>query len=135
MEPYFKWSKDLELGVRALDSQHKYLVHLLNHAHEISQRKYTLEELVDILRELIDYTYDHFDYEEVFMMVKKYEYIVEHQAQHEIFRKKIREFIGKITIEGQTNFLQEVVDFIAHWIKTHIKHVDSQLKDVINERK
>ena len=61
------WSKELSVRNDAIDEQHKKLFEIAGRAYELTNKKATKEEIITILRELLNYTKEHFKDEEAYM--------------------------------------------------------------------
>ena len=61
------WSKELSIHNDAIDEQHKKLFEIARRAYALTNKKATKEEIITILRELLNYTQEHFKDEEAYM--------------------------------------------------------------------
>lgn len=126
---WVKWEKKFELGIPAIDEQHRHLVGLCNQLHsEIMSRrspdgKAWRVALSEALRETVSYTRTHFHLEEKLMAAAGYGNLPGHKNRHQ-------EFVDTIsrTLSGfdQTN-LQSALDFskfLYEWILEHIAYED-----------
>lgn len=90
---WVKWEKKFELGIPAIDEQHRHLVGLCNQLHsEIMSRrspdgKAWRVALSEALRETVSYTRTHFHLEEKLMAAAGYGNLPGHKNRHQEFVK------------------------------------------------
>lgn len=133
------WSEKLELGIKEIDMQHKKLVELIERTKELVYDAEAgidcYDDIVEILKSLVDYTVYHFAYEEKLMEKVNYDDLVLHNMEHKIFVKKISNFMSTDLDENQLEKIEDITEFLLDWLTKHIletdkKYVDT-LKDVI----
>lgn len=70
------WKEEYSMGVEHIDNQHKHLVEIANKAYEVLKNDLYIDKfdkIVEILKELEDYTVYHFASEEEYMKQIGYE--------------------------------------------------------------
>ena len=124
-----KWEKRFELGIHAIDEQHKYLVGLCSRLHgEIVSPKSSDEKewraaIFKALQETVNYTKTHFSLEERLMAASGYKSFAAHRKRHQELIEKISATLSsfdKINLQGALDFSK----FIYEWILQHIAHED-----------
>ena len=127
--PLIQWSPALEVGVEEIDHQHKVLVAILNRLHDAINEGQAESQLNWILKELEHYTDYHFATEEALMKAHKYEFAEFHKADHLSMILRIRDFLNDLDHHFVSP--QMVLDFLQHWLLSHIAGADRHLGEVI----
>lgn len=118
-----EWSKNYELGIHQIDSQHRQLVDILNRIHgeyvkslkgEIRPKRLVSE----ILDDLFDYTALHFGAEEALMRSHEYPDYDNHKASHERLLSSLTE-LHQRWLEGKLE-LEYLLDFVVAWLTRHV---------------
>lgn len=123
----------MELGVEALDEQHKILVRLIDTAYRAVMAAPGEESASDVagdlIREMKAYAVEHFAMEEAYMRQVGYPRRAEHTFMH-------KEFVHRVVkLEQETISLDKKVDvflFLSDWLRTHILRADLDLADYAN---
>ena len=124
-----RWEKSFELGIPAIDAQHRSLVQLCNQLHgaimssRVTNGKEWREAFSDALREAVNYTKTHFPLEEKLMEAADFESLSTHKRRHHEFVEKIGEMLSSFdhcNIQAALEFSR----FLQHWITVHIAHED-----------
>lgn len=120
------------LGIDAIDEQHKHLFDVTGKVAEltkdIGEGIDCYDEFMEILKELVDYTIYHFDFEEKFMEEKGYDsdaYQI-HQFEHKMFVKKLQKLTEIDFDEDQYENINNMLTFLVDWIVHHILDVDAK---------
>lgn len=121
------WKDVYELGIPAIDQQHKKLFDIANEIdallnNELITDKY--DPIVAIIEELRAYTIEHFQAEESHMLATKYPKFLSHKVLHNDFIEKMNSIdFGKIDNE-QNAYLKEILKFVIAWLVEHILKED-----------
>lgn len=121
---HIEWKKDLELGIEAIDNDHRHLLGLLNRVGEASQRD-DRETALAVIHALKHYTRGHFAREEWVMRAIGYEHAQQHREEHrqlieDVERHSTDLLAGRIIAGAVSIFLQR-------WLLRHIAISDRQL--------
>ena len=123
---FFNWSESLATGHHKIDADHKQLISLINRLHSAMSDGQDMFLLGDMLKDLAQYTRDHFDREELLMQRIQYEDYLGHKAEHAelisqliLLQKKFE--VGAATLSG------DVFMFLSDWLRTHIQSSDVKL--------
>jgi len=119
----------LKVGVGKIDKQHESLVGMINFLMEARENSSSPETISIVLGEMAKYVYVHFRDEEQFMFEHFYPGLDEHRQIHKSFEAQILEF-KKLYEEGQTDLLEDVLEFLTNWLVMHIQGDD---KDMVDE--
>ncbi len=120
------WSKELSVHNDAIDEQHKHLFDIAGRAYALINKKATKEEIVTILKELLNYTQEHFRDEEDYMESICYPRLEQHREKH---REIIRDMTNSVMQIRNVNDLKEKLAVIAKkWLLEHIIREDMQIE-------
>ncbi len=133
----FKWSNEYSIGIDKVDQQHKNLFVLGKNLDNIVKENSDEDNFTDIIlaiSELLEYTTEHFDSEEKFMISIDYPKLDEQVMEH----KKMIDYIGDIDVKNldssQHETLESLVDFLSNWILKHILEKDLQITEFLKSR-
>ena len=135
-ESYIKWDKKFELGIPAIDNQHKHLIALCDGLYRTIMRNKSdtglswENSLAQALHECTSYVQTHFHDEEILMQAAGYPDFAAHKAKHAAFTLKVIETAKSFEDISVTDALQ-FVKFLYDWILTHIAHEDTLYKKSI----
>ena len=137
-ENLLAWDKKFELGIPAIDEQHKHLVELCNTLYQSIIRQKSAgniswqEALSETLRKTVDYVLIHFRDEEKLLKAIGYEQFAEHKKRHQEFVAKTTETIAnfdKATFQTALDFAK----FLYEWILRHIAYEDKLYAKPVKE--
>ncbi len=128
-----QWDESLRVGVQEIDGQHQKLVQMICDLHEAMRSGQGKDQIEPILRELEDYTVEHFGYEEKLMERHKYPGYLNHRKEHQAFVDKVIAF-GNEFHENRTALTMEIMNFLKNWLVGHIKGTDRKYSSFFNER-
>jgi hemerythrin len=129
-----KWKDEYSIGVELLDAQHKHLFEIGNEAFELltdEMRVDKYDRIVQVLKDLKQYTIYHFKCEEDFMQSISYKKLFSQKVDHDEFIKKINGVNLEHIDEDQNEYLKELLAFIFDWILDHILTKDMLIKDTL----
>lgn len=140
-EEFLKWEERFELGIPAIDEQHKSLVEIYNQLHgevmatRIRGGDMWREVLSDSLREAVNHAKTHFALEEKLMAAAGYEGLDIHKERHHDFVEKVSEVLASFN-KCDLHDALEFSRFIHEWITLHIaredKHYAKKVRDYLN---
>jgi len=127
-----EWTDDLMVGIGIIDDQHKKLIQRIASFVEAveSDNMQTIEETI---KYLIGYTIQHFGAEELIMIRNGYKDFKIHRDEHSYFIKMV--YDANISLMGKTLTKEQIIhlrDELLAWVITHIKVMDKQIAEVIN---
>ncbi len=136
-----QWDKSFETNIESVDSQHQYLIELINDLNKevIAQMEYdNYDRIMEILTELKNYTISHFKQEEQLMkdimsklsdegLAQFWLYFKNHRAEHVAFINKIEQIFNKDIDDNQAEISLDLINFLVDWLKNHILKIDLQL--------
>lgn len=120
---FMPWSRDLSLGLPAIDAQHHWLVNTLNTLHsELATHEPDRALVGRVLEGLMDYTVNHFVAEEVLFERYRYPHAAAHKALHDHFTRRVMQMLT----EHEAGHPQggEVIEMLKEWLVQHIMRAD-----------
>jgi hemerythrin-like metal-binding protein len=129
--PILTWSKELSVGFKAIDDDHKKLIALFNDAHEAAKGTASREFVEKLLTELIEYTHWHFDHEEGLMEEHGYDKIEKHKLEHRELAENASMLYAQY-LAGDDTVPEVLLPFLRNWLTAHIMGADRRLGDFLN---
>ncbi len=128
----FEWKEKYSVGVEKFDNQHKKLLEIgrdLTYAFENLEKGIDqYDHIVNLLKEMQEYTEYHFNSEEKAMEEINYPDLEKHKKIHKDFVQKLEEIDLDQIDKNQKNFSMELLNFVATWIEQHILGEDQKYK-------
>jgi hemerythrin len=126
--PQIEWnSETLGIGIAQIDEQHMRLIALLNQMSRAVDTGAGDKELVgQALKELCDYTVNHFNTEESLMDPETYPEYDAHVSEHMECTQAVLDFLHAFA-EKDEGDLRAFSDFAANWVVTHVLGTDKTL--------
>ena len=112
-----------------IDKQHKKLFSIIAEAHKIIVNDFSPNKYNDIslvLKELKNYTKNHFSEEESYMEKINYPGLQQQKLEHNAFISRLVSVNLDNITENQQKELEELIDFLIKWLSYHI--LDKDLK-------
>lgn len=127
MANLFPWDEKYSVGIPEIDKQHQRLFAIAND-YFVQQEKQQSPDLEErILKDLLDYTRQHFSYEEELLKKNGYPYYAEHVREHIAVFTQIEAFsraaAGILSLRADTS-KQNIADFLIKWLSHHIVEKD-----------
>lgn len=117
------WSDKYSVKLNTIDIQHKKLVELINKLHDSMTKGTSKEVLGGVIKELINYTVEHFGNEEKLFQKFKYPGYLAHKFEHEKFVKRVGDFNNEFQ-SGRASVSLEIINFLKDWLINHIQKTD-----------
>jgi hemerythrin len=121
----FAWKDTYNVGNTTIDRQHKKLVGLVADMYDAMAEGKGRDVLGRILRELIQYTVQHFKDEEVIMSRAQYPKLVKHIGLHCELTQSVQRLQSELE-SGRTAMSVETLNFLMKWLNDHILVHDHQ---------
>lgn len=121
------------VGINSIDEQHKKLVSYVNLMHQKLFEGLDKDFLLDLMKELKDYTVYHFDYEEDLMKKHQYKDYDAHIEEHQKLKEKL-EFFNKELDPENTTILLDFAEFLKNWLLKHIMGTDKKYTAFFQEK-
>lgn len=116
-----QWTEALSVKVSEMDNDHRVLIDLINQlasAEKIGNRRIA----ESVLDELLNYTIDHFNREEQFLLETGYPApaLAAHKQQHASFTETVQDIRWQYLHGFRPTINKEVLLFLRDWLKKHI---------------
>ncbi|OPZ87850.1 MAG: Bacteriohemerythrin [Firmicutes bacterium ADurb.Bin419] len=122
------WTKNLEVGVDLIDSQHKKWFEKADQLFEAGRSGKSKEYIIQMFDFLDDYTKTHFKDEEKYMASINYPELAQQKQMHEAFIKKLSELRKEYETAGANlSVILSANQFIVNWLTTHISNADRKI--------
>jgi hemerythrin len=128
----FAWKPEFSVSVSVIDAQHRKLFTLGQNLQDAMRAGRGREILGRCLKELVEYTKQHFAEEESLLARHNYPDLPRHRLQHSQLIKKIVGFEQEFA-SGNALISIDLMDFIRDWIANHILQSDMQYADFFNK--
>ncbi len=123
--PLLCWSEKFSVGIDEVDRQHKHLMNLINDIDVVVNKGRGYEEFAPIVEELVNYTRQHFSYEEKLLKENQCPEFEEHQKSHLLLHKEILDWQKKVQHCNQPQ-LKELMTMLKLWFPSHILTADKK---------
>jgi len=121
-------SKDMEVGVLEIDTQHMELVNRLNALMSMGHDAASREETQKTLDLLEEYIVKHFADEEELQRKNKYPEYESHKKLHELYIGEFQKLKKEFADNGHSlKFTMDLNNSLINWIVKHIKSADVEL--------
>lgn len=124
----YKMKPEYFTGIDFIDEEHTKLFAIANEAYELLQNEFILDKydhIMEVVKELGDYTKYHFNHEEEYMNRIGYKKMFSQKVAHADFIEKINELDTDNIDENQKKSLLDLLDFLNTWLVEHILKEDS----------
>jgi hemerythrin-like metal-binding protein len=119
----FEWNDKYAIGVASIDTQHKGLYAIGAELYSAMSAGQARERMSSILARLVQYTENHFAFEERLMQQHHYPDFAAHKAVHDALIKKIAEFRADVVM-GKIGIGIPLLKFVEEWLTDHIGKTD-----------
>lgn len=131
---HLAWNPAFEIGVPALDAQHRGLFALRNQLKDCcraADADFSVE-FHDVLAELYAYTVTHFKAEEAYMQSVGYPGFAVHAAEHLRFVEVLAD-INFAAAQDKAS-ANDALTFLSAWLVSHIQCADGAIRDFVAAR-
>ena len=121
--PIMEWNSDLDVGVEAMNDEHKQILDLMDRIHDASTAGQTGAPVVKLVDDLAQVTIDHFRDEEIYMEKVGYEGLKTHKLIHKDLLEKYTGYAAEIRAANGV-LPEKFLMFLKLWLTAHIKGID-----------
>ncbi|ABL98760.1 bacteriohemerythrin [Shewanella amazonensis] len=121
---FVSWGPSLDIGMAEVNRQHQRLITLINELHRAINEGYGLAAIKRIVQGLVDYTANHFSYEEELFARFDYPQSQDHEDEHKKLVTQVLDFQRRVG-RGE-NVSDELMAFLKAWLINHIQGSDKQ---------
>jgi hemerythrin len=129
---FFEWSNDIATSDARIDADHKHLIDLVNALYDAMKSGKGNEVLRRTLDDLIQYTSTHFRREESLMAQIHYADMDVHKSEHAALEEQVKDLQRRFA-NGSATLSVNVFNFLADWLRTHIKGCDVRLAQALKK--
>jgi len=117
------WSPAISVNVKVIDDQHKKLFEILNRAMLMKEQGMDRDEMIDVLRELVEYSDYHFRTEDNYMLDNSYPLFQNHRREHGQYLRKLRALLEAYE-KAEFGLPDEISAFLEQWWLEHVSESD-----------
>lgn len=131
----FEWTDDYKTNISNVDSQHLYLVKIINGiSKNFYEKTLTKSEFDSAVFKLLDYTNYHFKDEEALMERYKLnaDFLADHKNNHQTFLKKVHDMLDDLGSELEDDKVKNLIEFLISWLAYHILGQDQNMANQIS---
>lgn len=118
------WDDSFSISVDEIDAQHQKLFGFINNTVKALHSR-DINETRKVIKDMYDYTVDHFGVEEKFFRESGYPKMEEHLARHKLFTDRIKYFEEHIA-DNFDRISQEMISYLGGWLMNHILTYDRE---------
>lgn len=122
-EPLVQFTDAYRTGIEFVDREHMKLFEIIQKTYDTihnNQLTNKYDYVILILKELKDYTEQHFADEEAYMEQIHYEGLESQRRAHEAFVDRLQDLNPYAEDDNQEEYLDEIVEFLLGWLQNHI---------------
>ena len=129
--PLLSWNENLSVKITSIDDQHKRLIDLINQLQDAMSSGDSRSVLGEIFDGLLNYTIEHFKFEQNLFETHGFPGTEEHLKEHDQFTQKVSDLHKQFV--GSSNFMigVDVMKFLTDWLVNHIQGVDKGYSDFL----
>lgn len=131
--PFFEWSNNLSVKIQSIDNQHRKLVNIINELHDAMKTGKAASIINDVLGRLVNYTKEHFAFEERLFSQFGYPAATIHKHQHDALVKQVEDLVRKADA-GALGLGITLFDFLKKWLTEHIMKDDMAYSGFLVEK-
>lgn len=120
------WDPKFSVQVELVDAQHRELFSIMNRIADLYESG--SEDLLSVLRDLVQYSMDHFHAENMIMLKAGYPGVVNHCKEHEQFIEKVQSFLSDYRKQDDRLTARMLV-YIRDWLLSHTQQTDMKYAD------
>lgn len=123
----YEMKQEYLTGIKQIDEEHVRLFEIAEEAYQLRKNEFIpdkYDNIREILRQLKEYTFIHFENEEKYMESIQYKRRFTQKMQHDAFRRKLDDIDIESIDEGSDEIIDEILQFLTDWLVEHILHTD-----------
>jgi hemerythrin len=122
----FQWDKQYDIGVDAMNRQHKELLIIMERLQKQNEAHAGRDALLKTLLELRALTVRHFSQEEEYMKSFGYKDFKTHSMIHTNLIAKLDEHVAAFQGSAKTELPSPLFSFLSFWLSSHIMGIDKK---------
>lgn len=129
-----EWQPEFEIGIPAIDHEHRTLIDLINTLHDSLAADANKEDIAGFLGDVHADISAHFALEEKMMREMGYDEYDVHKAEHERLLDEIREIMEAFDADAYFDYGGSLADGLRVWFTEHFRTMDSRLHHHVRNR-
>jgi hemerythrin len=125
------WNEIYNIGDEQIDEEHRKIFAI---AQKLTLYKDNNDKIIQLVKELLNYTKLHFKNEEYYMQSIDYPHLKEHKILHALLIKELNEFLKTLASLTYEQIAQKMHYFIKIKIVPHILLEDKKLQHFQNDK-
>ncbi len=121
---YYQWDASLDIGVEAMNEEHKVLIEHMNAVYDQNAAQVSKEELGSSIQALFDYVIKHFADEEAYMASIDFAGLETHRQLHDNLLTELKRHIEDFANSDANQVSEQFIMFLKLWLTTHIRGID-----------
>ena len=121
---YYQWDASLDIGVEAMNEEHKVLIEHMNAVYDQNAAQVSKEELGSSIQALFDYVIKHFADEEAYMASIDFAGLETHRQLHDNLLTELKRHIEGFANSDANQVSEQFIMFLKLWLTTHIRGID-----------
>ena len=121
--PIMEWDDTLDVGVQAMNDEHKCILDLMNQIHDAHEEGLTGGLVIALVNQLGQVTLDHFRDEEAYMARTGYAGLASHALIHKDLLAKYTAYADD-TRRNDGRLPEKFLMFLKLWLTAHIRGID-----------
>ena len=127
------WSKQMETGIGAIDTQHRSLVDIVNQLHTAMKEGRAKDKIAGVVKELVRYTEYHFNAEESLLQRHAFPELDAHKKTHRGFVEQLEKFVSDAESK-KISLSVDVLRFLSDWLVKHIQGRDQEYATYLHRK-
>jgi hemerythrin len=127
---FFDWTPDLNLGIKVIDDQHRRIADYINDLHRAIEAN-DKQEILAVADRVVNYTYEHFDYEETLLKKANYLLVEPHIQVHRRFKESAEKMKADIISSSDLGAARKMRSDLMLWLTNHIKKEDADYTESV----
>ncbi|WP_315079620.1 hemerythrin family protein [uncultured Clostridium sp.] len=119
----YEFKEEYKTGIDFIDEQHKVLFEIADKTYALLKNDLTIDKydkVVNLIKELQDYTVFHFNAEEEYMKSINYKRMFTQKVEHDEFIKRIKDVDFSKIDEDQDEYIVSILQLLNDWLAGHI---------------
>lgn len=129
----YEFTDEYLTDIAFIDEEHKELLRIIGEMHRAvadDSMENKNDEIIKLLEELKTCAKAHIDEEEEYMEKIQYDRLDLQQVAHDVFFTRLEMMDFNVIDEYPQEALEELVEFLAEWISTHILQMDKEISHI-----
>lgn len=126
MMAFFEWDQALDVGVEAMNQQHRILISLMDDVYSKNHENVEKAVLLKSIHAMMDYTRQHFREEEQYMQSLGFTGVEAHKRLHLNLLADLMRFVEDFEHSNNEQISDDFTIFLKFWLSTHIRGIDTR---------